>query len=105
VTPTVHGVLGQTYRETDKTYKKMARAEVSAVRGNGLPAFMDGTEEDYETSGIMSADCKFGKFQMVAQVEKKTNSSGGRRLLAAEGEEKMVTEGGCVGFGSEILCE
>lgn len=48
----VHGVLGQTYRETAKTYQKLVNGpEYKKLRANGMPFFVDGEENDYETSG------------------------------------------------------
>lgn len=77
-TPTVHGVLGQTYRETAKTYQKLANGpEYKKLRANGMPFFVDGEEEDYQTSGIMAADCKFARFALTES----TVSVGGRKLL------------------------
>lgn len=52
VSPSVHGVLGQTYREDERTYKKIVSAsEHKKLRSNGMPFFVDGEDADYQTSG------------------------------------------------------
>jgi hypothetical protein len=57
--PTVHGVLGQTYRETAKTYQKLVNGpEYKKLRANGMPFFVDGEEDDYQTSGNLQSPAK-----------------------------------------------
>lgn len=52
VSPSVHGVLGQTYREDERTYKKLEHGtEYKKLRSNGMPYYVDGEDTDYQTSG------------------------------------------------------
>ncbi|GBG91621.1 hypothetical protein CBR_g52655 [Chara braunii] len=109
VSPTVHGVLGQTYRESWRTYMKLDRAK-GMRRKQSTPYLVDGVEEDYETSGILDTDCRFTKFKHPLPV--KLGHSQGRKLLSEMiareergGEEGTKLVFGCTGFGGDALCD
>eukprot|EP00270_Netrium_digitus_P014570 TRINITY_DN4973_c0_g1_i2.p1 TRINITY_DN4973_c0_g1~~TRINITY_DN4973_c0_g1_i2.p1 ORF type:complete len:421 (+),score=92.47 TRINITY_DN4973_c0_g1_i2:177-1439(+) len=71
VSPAVHGLLGQTYRAARiraAHARKMANtAELesvdAAVLGHKKNAAIAGKQQDYITSGLWAADCKFSKFR------------------------------------------
>jgi hypothetical protein len=66
-TPAVHGVLGQTYRNTEAQFKKALqyRELVTLLHGPVVAdgesgkGFLEGTVKDYETSSVLSPDCRF----------------------------------------------
>ncbi|CAI5471182.1 unnamed protein product [Closterium sp. Yama58-4] len=57
----VHGIIGQTYQDSASRLSRF-----SGSQGKNGPAkeraIIDGTEQDYKTSGILDADCKFQQF-------------------------------------------
>ncbi|GJP79167.1 hypothetical protein CLOP_g9408 [Closterium sp. NIES-67] len=64
----VHGIMGQTYREgrTERAIdyamlSRLLRTPFSADGDNGK-GFLDGKAADYETSGVLSTDCGFSAF-------------------------------------------
>ncbi|GJP29271.1 hypothetical protein CLOM_g2660 [Closterium sp. NIES-68] len=64
----VHGIMGQTYREgrTERAIdyamlSRLLRTPFSADGENGK-GFLDGKAADYETSGVLSTDCGFSAF-------------------------------------------
>lgn len=67
VTPAIHGVLGQTYRddgdreERAMSYSMLAQLLRHPVAADGTTGkgFLDGQVEDYVASSVMQADCKF----------------------------------------------
>ena len=67
----VHGVLGQTYK-TDrgsrsmdfKSLTSLLRRPVAADGPSGA-GFLDGSAADYETSGVLAADCRFSAFNQA----------------------------------------
>ena len=72
VTPSVHGVLGQTFRATPEQRKKateysmltkLIRGPV-AVDGDSGKGFLDGKVEDYITSDVLATDCSFSAFSV-----------------------------------------
>ncbi|CAI6011897.1 unnamed protein product [Closterium sp. NIES-65] len=58
----VHGIIGQTYQDSASRLSRF-----SASQGKNGPskerAVIDGKEQDYKTSGILDADCKFQQFE------------------------------------------
>lgn len=70
VTDTIHGVLGQTYRNTAAQEQKAIKfSALSKILGAPVQAdgktgkgFLEGETADYVTSSIVSADCKFSSF-------------------------------------------
>lgn len=76
-TESVHGILGQTYRTSPEQKAKSAKflqqvhlerrpVQVDHESGRG---FLEGSVEDYETSGVTKPDCKFSRFQAGRQVQ------------------------------------
>ncbi|CAI5530479.1 unnamed protein product [Closterium sp. Naga37s-1] len=71
-TPAIHGVLGQTFRETpdgqhrDLTYSHLSglllRAGQEGEKGDG---FLEGSAGDYVTSAITRPDCAFSAFPSI----------------------------------------
>ena len=67
----VHGVLGQTFK-TDrgsrfldfKALTSLLRRPVAADGPSGA-GFLDGSATDYETSGVLAADCRFSAFNQA----------------------------------------
>ena len=72
-TPKVHGVLGQTFRNTQAQMKKALRfSELalllhSPVRADGETGkgFLDGQVGDYESTSVLSPDCRFSSYQTM----------------------------------------
>jgi hypothetical protein len=70
VTSKVHGVLGQTYRDTPEQLMKAVRySELSQLLGQPIAAdaesgkgFLEGTVQDYEPTEVLAADCKVSAF-------------------------------------------
>lgn len=67
--PSIHGVLGQTYREGREVraveFQKLTEAlhrPVGADSEEGQ-GFLDGKPEYYQTSSVMTPDCKFSAYQ------------------------------------------
>ncbi|CAI5494588.1 unnamed protein product [Closterium sp. Naga37s-1] len=58
----VHGIIGQTYQDSASRLSRFSESQ-----GKNGPAkeraIIDGTEQDYKTSGILDADCKFQQFR------------------------------------------
>ena len=67
----VHGVLGQTFRKDRGGRSMDFRALTSLLRrpvaadGPSGAGFLDGSAEDYETSGVLAADCSFSAFSQA----------------------------------------
>ena len=69
-TPKVHGVLGQTFRQTAEQAKRaldfsmLAKLLGGAVVADGETGkgFLDGRTEDYVVSGPLATDCKYSVF-------------------------------------------
>ncbi|CAI5976248.1 unnamed protein product [Closterium sp. NIES-64] len=66
--PSVHGIMGQTYREGRAEraidyamLSRLLRTPFSADGDNGQ-GFLDGKAADYETSGVLSTDCGYSAF-------------------------------------------
>ncbi|CAI5509711.1 unnamed protein product [Closterium sp. Naga37s-1] len=66
--PSVHGIMGQTYREGRAEraidyamLSRLLRTPFSADGDNGQ-GFLDGKSADYETSGVLSTDCGYSAF-------------------------------------------
>ncbi|CAI5512410.1 unnamed protein product [Closterium sp. Naga37s-1] len=66
--PSVHGIMGQTYREGRAEraidyamLSRLLRTPFSADGDNGQ-GFLDGKSSDYETSGVLSTDCGYSAF-------------------------------------------
>jgi hypothetical protein len=70
VTPKVHGVLGQTYRDTPSQLKKaMLYSELSQLLGQPIQAdgptgqgFLEGSVQDYESTNVLQADCRVSAY-------------------------------------------
>lgn len=67
-TENVHGVLGQTYRQ-GRTAKALQFKMLAEMLGHPVAAdgksglgYLDGKTEDYVSSDILSADCKYSSF-------------------------------------------
>lgn len=66
----VHGVLGQTYRNSAAQiakaikYSELNRILGGAIQANGETGkgFLEGKMEDYETSSITQSNCKYSPF-------------------------------------------
>ncbi|CAM6065210.1 unnamed protein product [Sphagnum tenellum] len=105
VSPSVHGVLGQTYQETNRTYQKLHEAHgKKPIRAT--VTLVDGVETDYITSGILASDCKFSSFEGM-----KPNTTRVQRVLmekrhnpfSGTADEELVSV--CTGFGDrDTLC-
>ncbi|GJP40037.1 hypothetical protein CLOM_g24330 [Closterium sp. NIES-68] len=70
MTPAVHGVLGQTFRNTPEQLQRAVKyshlaallhhpVDVDRDEGNG---FLDGEVEDYISSSIVAPDCKYASY-------------------------------------------
>ncbi|CAI5512411.1 unnamed protein product [Closterium sp. Naga37s-1] len=66
--PSVHGIMGQTYREGRAEraidyamLSRLLRTPFSADGDNGQ-GFLDGKSSDYETSGVLATDCGYSAF-------------------------------------------
>jgi hypothetical protein len=70
VTSNVHGVLGQTYRDTPEQLMKAVKySELSQLLGQPIAAdaesgkgFLEGTVQDYESTDVLAADCRVSAF-------------------------------------------
>jgi len=70
----VHGVLGQTFRDTQQQQAKALRfQELTRILNGPIVAdgttgqgFLEGAVSDYQTSSVMEADCRFSAFQARA---------------------------------------
>ena len=71
VTPNVHGVLGQTFRQTRTQAQramefgllsKLLRGPIVADGPSGL-GFLDGKPSDYKSSSLLATDCSFSAFK------------------------------------------
>jgi hypothetical protein len=61
---------GQTYQETKEVYMKLHNAHAHAMTpSQAARVFIDGSEDDYLTSGIFAADCKFCKFEVLDTLQ------------------------------------
>lgn len=56
-------LIGQTYQETKEVYMKLHQAH-GMTPNQATKVFIDGSEDDYLTTGIFAADCKFAKFEV-----------------------------------------
>lgn len=71
-TPSVHGVLGQTFRKTEaqlskaQQYSDLARVLRAPIKADGDTGagFLDGAPEDYQTSTVLSPDCKVSTYSL-----------------------------------------
>ncbi|XP_024388267.2 uncharacterized protein [Physcomitrium patens] len=101
----VHGILGQTYQETKEVYMKLHQAHGMTPK-QAAKVFMDGREDDYLTTGIFAADCKFAEFQGqkgFSATVKRTLLQTAKRILRAQEDEELVI--GCAGVGDPTaLC-
>ena len=69
MTPQVHGLLGQTYREDaerrERTLRFKSLNEVLdgpvVADGASGKGFLDGQVQDYETSGMTQVDCRYSQ--------------------------------------------
>lgn len=73
MTRDVHGVLGQTFREsTDGVEKELTYSHLSRLlhrpfrQGEKGADYMDGAAADYVTTSIVSPDCRFSPFPVIA---------------------------------------
>ena len=56
---------GQTYQETKEVYMKLHSAHAHRMTPTeAARVYVDGSADDYLTSGIFAADCKFCKFEV-----------------------------------------
>ena len=55
---------GQTYQESASTYEKLHAAK-SKKRSRAAEVILDGSESDYLTTDVLSADCKFSSFEVI----------------------------------------
>ncbi|KAL3696663.1 hypothetical protein R1sor_010739 [Riccia sorocarpa] len=106
VTPSVHGVLGQTYQETKMTYKKLHDA--SKKHGHrAAEVLVDGTMEDYLTSNILAPDCKYTQFEgrtnLVKRIHRLLMSKAGVMFTSDSAQEEITDI--CTGFGQELDCK
>ncbi|GJP45743.1 hypothetical protein CLOM_g5090, partial [Closterium sp. NIES-68] len=70
MTSAVHGVLGQTFRSTKEQLQRAIRySHLAALLGHPVDVdkaegkgFLDGEVEDYISSSIVSADCKYASY-------------------------------------------
>ena len=56
---------GQTYQETKEVYVKLHQAHGMSP-AQAAKVFIDGSEDDYLTSSILAADCKFAEFEVTS---------------------------------------
>eukprot|EP00897_Mesotaenium_endlicherianum_P006402 jgi/Mesen1/5790/ME000293S04941 len=71
-TPSIHGVLGQTYR-ADHTKRAVDFTSLAALLhapvqadGETGKGFLDGEAKDYESTGVLAADCKFSAYKATS---------------------------------------
>ena len=63
VTPAVHGVLGQTYRDTPAQRQRAATSRKKRLKSReGI--LVEGREEQYRATGLLHPDCSFAKFKV-----------------------------------------
>lgn len=73
--PTVHGVLGQTFRPDFAgrlAQQHLVRSDllgVDVVPGDNAEGFIDGRVEDYLVSQVTRADCRYCRFARAAAVD------------------------------------
>ncbi|KAL3691812.1 hypothetical protein R1sor_005463 [Riccia sorocarpa] len=106
VTPSVHGVLGQTYQETKLTYKKLHDARKKHGH-KAAEVLVDGTMEDYLTSDILAPDCKYTQFEGRTNVVKRIHRLLMSRvgvMFTSDSAQEEVTDV-CTGFGHELDCK
>ena len=72
-TPKVHGVLGQTFRNSQEQvrkalkYSELAHLLHAPVRADGATGqgFLDGSVGDYEASSVLAPDCRFTSYSAL----------------------------------------
>lgn len=59
---------GQTFRENARRFEKIYDAKHVHGKKEKEGILVDGKDSDYETSGIMTPDCRYGTFDMVIKT-------------------------------------
>lgn len=76
-----HGILGQTFRSDHRAKLEKQTLEFSdilntyVVPGDNAEGFLDGTVEDYRSSGLLRADCKFARFTRASFRDTETSKA------------------------------
>ncbi|CAI5457592.1 unnamed protein product [Closterium sp. Yama58-4] len=102
-----HGVMGQTFRSSQKErsfavslqWSRDAQAwEVAGVNGDG---YLDGSVESYRSSSLVAADCAFSRFKAAEGVvgERREESDGSWAVAEMMGEGEDAEGAGDVGPG------
>ncbi|KAL2643293.1 hypothetical protein R1flu_010880 [Riccia fluitans] len=106
VTPSVHGVLGQTYQESKQAYKKIHDAR--GKHGHrASEVLVDGTMEDYLTSDILAPDCRYTQFEGRTNIVKRIHRllMSGAGVISASNAAREEVSDVCTGFGHELDCK
>ncbi|CAI5470835.1 unnamed protein product [Closterium sp. Yama58-4] len=75
LSPSVHGVLGQTFRPDfigRLAQQKLVHSDLlheDVVPGDNAEGFIDGTVKDYQVSALSKADCRFCRFARAQLVD------------------------------------
>eukprot|EP00271_Cylindrocystis_brebissonii_P000700 TRINITY_DN10899_c0_g1_i1.p1 TRINITY_DN10899_c0_g1~~TRINITY_DN10899_c0_g1_i1.p1 ORF type:complete len:491 (-),score=39.16 TRINITY_DN10899_c0_g1_i1:1386-2858(-) len=78
VTPSTHGVLGQTYRADHGNRLAAMELEFSEllnvhmVKGDNAEGYLDGEVDDYRASALLKADCRMTRFARFKRVDHET---------------------------------
>lgn len=86
VSTNVHGVLGQTFRPDHRhrlTKQKLVYSELlhtEVIPGDDAEGFLDGSEKDYKSTGLLTADCKVSRFS--GGVSRAETSESGLQLVS-----------------------
>ncbi|CAI5528990.1 unnamed protein product [Closterium sp. Naga37s-1] len=110
-TRAVHGVLGQTFRDTPEQQSRALRyTHLSALLHHPIAAdqeegrgFLDGSVEDYVSSGITAPDCRFSAFagrQGAAAVAAASGAAGVAGAGAGGAGAVVVVGAGAVAVGA-----
>ncbi|GAQ85269.1 hypothetical protein KFL_002270010 [Klebsormidium nitens] len=87
-TANVHGFLSQMYAP-GPVEERLAMGTLEGLRHR---EYVEGTDDDYLTSGLTSADCGFSRFGQMLENLVVDALGSSRRLFSASGQELTVTE-------------
>ncbi|KAJ7551666.1 hypothetical protein O6H91_06G024000 [Diphasiastrum complanatum] len=105
VSPSIHGILGQTYQETVRAYQKLHAAK-GKKRSRAAAVLVDGLDKDYVTSDILAPNCKFGVFEEqtrgFSRLVRRVVLERAQSLFTKSSKDEIVCD--CTGFGDHNLC-
>ncbi|GJP42572.1 hypothetical protein CLOM_g2123 [Closterium sp. NIES-68] len=104
-----HGVMGQTFRRSQKErsfavgLRWSDDAQAWEVAGDNGDGYLDGSVDSYRSTGLVAADCAFSRFKEAAGAagERREQSEGSWAVteMMAEGE---AAEGEAAGGGGDV---